>query len=221
MASPPEFDYSRDGKSCLSCLNDCEGNNQTAQQVSFQGSQREEVGNPDVMKEVQDLMASKFSKLSRRERSRALDDVHCVGEDLEETPELIEQALAEFEQKVQTKATPVYRTAIAQNRAYVEDRSFRMKFLRSKRFNVRKSVNQMMGFLQQKALYFGEEKLTKDIVPEDLGPETIALLQSGFYQTLKDTDRSGRVVLYISSYDRMPPDCTIETLVRKYLHDFG
>ena len=71
-----------------------------------------------------------------------------------------------------------------------------------------------MNFLQQKALYFGDEKVACDICPEDMSSEEIALMKSGFFEIMKDRDQGGRVILY-HTFDRFPHECTIETTVRR------
>ena len=48
------------------------------------------------MKETEEFLAAELKKLSVQERAKALDDVHCVGEELQQTPEMLQQSLAEF-----------------------------------------------------------------------------------------------------------------------------
>eukprot|EP00526_Cylindrotheca_closterium_P020272 CAMPEP_0113635796 /NCGR_PEP_ID=MMETSP0017_2-20120614/18663_1 /TAXON_ID=2856 /ORGANISM="Cylindrotheca closterium" /LENGTH=129 /DNA_ID=CAMNT_0000546599 /DNA_START=193 /DNA_END=579 /DNA_ORIENTATION=- /assembly_acc=CAM_ASM_000147 len=79
------------------------------------------------MKSTEDYLASEMNKLSVRERSKALDELHCVGEDLKETPEMIETSLAEFDQILQERNEPIYNLAASQNRSYVEDPAFRLR----------------------------------------------------------------------------------------------
>ena len=168
------------------------------------------------MKETEELLAAELNKLSVEERSKALDDVHCVGQDLKETPELVEQSLKEFDTiLMQTTSSNriYYDLALQQNRAYVEDPAFRLKFLRTNRHNVTKSVHQMMSFLEQKALCFGDAKVAQHILPSDMNAEDVDFLKSGVLQILKEKDPSGRAILYRG---RLPADCKIETLVRYY-----
>ena len=42
------------------------------------------------MKPIEDFHASEMNNISIQERSKALDDVHCVGDELDETPEMIQ-----------------------------------------------------------------------------------------------------------------------------------
>ena len=66
------------------------------------------------LKQTEDLLASEMNNLTVQERLNALDDVHCVGELLKETPEMIEHALQEFEKVVQVEKNDVYNLALAQ-----------------------------------------------------------------------------------------------------------
>ena len=66
------------------------------------------------LKQTEDLLASEMNNLTVQERLNALDDVHCVGEELKETPEMIEHALQEFEKVVQVEKNDVYNLALAQ-----------------------------------------------------------------------------------------------------------
>eukprot|EP00526_Cylindrotheca_closterium_P007901 CAMPEP_0113652670 /NCGR_PEP_ID=MMETSP0017_2-20120614/28144_1 /TAXON_ID=2856 /ORGANISM="Cylindrotheca closterium" /LENGTH=657 /DNA_ID=CAMNT_0000565561 /DNA_START=153 /DNA_END=2126 /DNA_ORIENTATION=- /assembly_acc=CAM_ASM_000147 len=147
------------------------------------------------MKSTEDFLASEMNKLSVQERSKALDELHCVGEELKETPEMIETSLAEFDKVLRERNEPIYNLATSQNRSYVEDPSFRLRFLRANLHDVHKSVNQMIGFLSRKEMYFGRDKIARDITLDDLEEDDIELLLSGLYHIQDGTDRSGRVVV--------------------------
>ena len=118
--------------------------------------------NPSEMKQTEDILADELNKLSIQERSKAYDDVHCVGDELEETPEMIQKSLQEFNQAIPKHRTAVYDMALKQNKDYIEDSSFRLNFLRAQMHNVEKAVHQMMKFLHYKKEYFGEDKLGRD-----------------------------------------------------------
>ena len=140
------------------------------------------------MKQTEDILASEMNRLSMEDRKRAFDDVHCVGEELNETPEMVQKSLADFDQAVRTSRNPMYKVALNQNRAYVEDPSFRLAFLRANFHDVDKSVRQMMNFLENKAKYFGQDKVAREIVLSDLTEEDIALMLSGFIHIQEGTD---------------------------------
>lgn len=152
------------------------------------------------MKPLEDMLASEIAKLSVQERSKALDDVHCVGDELQETPEVLQQSLAEFDEVLQRKKTSIYEMATNQSREYVENPTFRLLFLRANLHDVGKSVHQMLDFLRYKATYFGNDKVARDITLDDLNEEDKRLLLSGAKHIQEGTDRSGRFVLYFFNH---------------------
>ena len=94
-----------------------------------------------------------MNRLSVQERAKAFDDVHCVGEELHETPGMIQKSLIDFDQTLRKQQNPIYEMAVNQIRQYVEDPTFRLKFLRAKLYDIGQAVRQMMSFLEQKAKY--------------------------------------------------------------------
>ncbi|CAJ1964106.1 unnamed protein product [Cylindrotheca closterium] len=152
------------------------------------------------MKEAEDILASELTKLSLQERTEALHDIHCVGQDLKETPELVQELLAQFDQTVkqQQQHEQTYEMIEkSHQRAYIEDPSFRLKFLRSNKHNVDKAVSQMLHFLRNKIKYFGNGCIGREITFDDLNEEDRELLLSGIYHIQKDKDQSGRSVMYM------------------------
>lgn len=166
-----------------------------------------------TLKSTEDFLASEMSKLSVEERSKALDDLHCVGEDLKETPEMIETKLADFDDFLRKRNAPIYKIAASQNHSYVEDPAFRLRFLRANHHNVTQAVSKMIGFLSCKEKYFGREAIARDITLEELVAEEIALLLSGVFHIQDSRDRSGRVVLFLLNdvFNRFMP--TAESFV--------
>ena len=166
------------------------------------------------IKETEEFLASQMSKLSVEERDEAIHDMHCVGEDLEETPEMVEKSLAELDNAIKHEKNATYEMAKVQNRAYVEDSSFRLKFLRANMHDVNRAVRQMVSFLEQKAIYFGIEKVAQEITLNDLTNEDIKFMRSGLFHIQQGRDRSGRVVLYLSN--SCAGYCTPDNLVRPH-----
>eukprot|EP00980_Cylindrotheca_fusiformis_P013806 scaffold3572_cov113-Cylindrotheca_fusiformis.AAC.2 len=147
--------------------------------------------------EAESLVAKAISSLSLEERSQLLDDVHGVSKPIDEKPDFISSSLTAFGAAVESSKTPLYEMALVQNASYVEDRSLRLMFLRSENFKVDAAVSRLMMFLKQKAFYFGEEKLTKEITLNDFSAEDMRSLESGAIQVLPKKDRSGRSVIAV------------------------
>ena len=80
-------------------------------------------------------------------------------------------------------------------------------------FNVRNAVQQMMSFLQQKAEYFGEDKVGREITLDDLGAEAAEVISAGRLHIQKEKDRFGRHVMYLFNYIYEQPK-SVESLVR-------
>lgn len=148
------------------------------------------------MKETEDFLAAEMNKLTMEERSKALDDVHCVGEDVQENPEEIERLLQEYQTVVEKSKNECYDLAFAKNPDFVQDIAFRLMFLRANLYNVKSAVKQMFRFLEQKMTYFGEEILARKIALSDLNAEDIEAILAGVVVLQKERDSSGRCVLY-------------------------
>jgi len=152
------------------------------------------------MKPSEDFLASELSKISVQERTKALDDLHCVGEDLTETPELIENSLAEMDRILKDKNDPIYNAAASQNKAYVEDPDFRLRFIRANNHDPEKAADQMIGLLTEKEIYFGRDKLGRDITFDDLNDDDLKILLGGRYHIQDALDRNGRIVVYFLNH---------------------
>ncbi|KAL3938466.1 MAG: hypothetical protein SGBAC_006622 [Bacillariaceae sp.] len=164
------------------------------------------------IKATESFFASEFRQLSVKDQTDAIDDLYCEGRELRENPAMVRQALQDFDSTLQTTRSSTYELAVSQNRSYVEDRSFRLSFLRANFFNSKKAIRQMLNFLRKKATYFGERTLARDISLEDLDEEEMKVILSGPYHVQEDRDRAGRVVIYF--FNTMFDGYKAETLVR-------
>lgn len=164
------------------------------------------------IKATESFFASEFRQLSVKDQTDAIDDLYCEGGELRENPAMVRQALQDFDATLQTTRSSTYELAVSQNRSYVEDRSFRLCFLRANFFNAKKAIRQMLNFLRKKATYFGERTLARDITLEDLDEEEMKAILSGPYHVQEDRDRAGRVVIYF--FSTMFDGYKAETLVR-------
>lgn len=153
------------------------------------------------LKETEDFLAAEMNKLSFQERNKALEDVHCVGQELNEDPGLVALQLQAFQKEVDVlrPKTRVYQSAEKINAEYVTNRSFRLRFLRANRYDVKKAVNQMMKFLHCKEVYFGKERLCKEIDLSDLTEEDREYMRKGAFHVPKQRDRSGRPIVQIQN----------------------
>ena len=114
---------------------------------------------------------------------------------LQEDPNVVREKLVEMNEAIQKQKGKAYLRAEKQSRNYVENPDFRLKFLRADCFDVPAATRRFMAFFEQKMMYFGENKLTKDIELSDLSVEDLAVVKSGVMQEHYEVDASGRVVV--------------------------
>ncbi|CAJ1936081.1 unnamed protein product [Cylindrotheca closterium] len=174
-------------------------------------------GNSEVsvglMEEEEAFLASEIKNLSFQERNKALEDVHCVGEGEKENPEMIKQALIEFQGEVESQADPIYMRAYSRNRGYVEDPAFRLMFLRCKLYDAKQAARQMISFLRNQDAYFGSHTLGRDIAFTDLEEEDKQILKSGIFHIQAERDKAGRVVVILFN-DMFLRNYKIESMIR-------
>lgn len=151
------------------------------------------------LKDTEEFLAEEMNKLSFHERNKAHEDVHCVGEELKEDPNLVEQSQLEFQQELDVirPKTPIYQTAEEIDADYVNDPKFRLKFIRANVYDAKKAVHQMIKFLQYKEKYFGRDKLCREIDLSDLTEEDREYMKTGVFVVSKHRDRSGRAIVQV------------------------
>jgi hypothetical protein len=98
-----------------------------------------------------DVPISRMYEVSIEERTTAFQDLHGALEYVTETPELVEQRLAELEQallRLPEEKTQFLRQATQQNLAYVE--SLKLCFLRAEHFDAERAAIRMAGHFETK-----------------------------------------------------------------------
>ncbi len=146
-------------------------------------------------KQVDSIIAEEMASLSVEDREKVLYDIHGISGEVVETPELVQLSLhlLEIELSKRNDVT-AYELAKQQNRAFVEDVVFLLKFLRADSFNVEKAAERIRTHFEVKLELFGLDLLTKDIIQDHLDKETIDVVYSGRLQGLRQRDRAGRIV---------------------------
>lgn len=174
------------------------------------------------IKDAEEFLASELSKVSIQERHKAMDDVHCVGEELQEDPSMLERGLREFQKELAelARADRIYQLAVNQNQSYIEGENFRLMFLRANMYDAKRSVRQMLNLLRYKAQYFGEDKVGREITLDDLDPDAIDFVYSGRFHMQREKDRFGRHVVYLFNHLFERPK-SVESLVSAYAESFS
>ena len=134
---------------------------------------------------------------------------------MEESPEMIEQALIDMEEEITTRITqkPAYDEAIQKNSRYIHCTDFRLKFLRSNMFNISKAASSFVKYLDLLLKYYGLDALMRPLTVGDLKHSELELLRAGHMHLLPTRDRSGRRVLNVFGAYRK--DQTVFSKVRK------
>jgi hypothetical protein len=144
------------------------------------------------------VLAQDIHNLSLQERNRVYEEVHGVAEPLNEDPEFVAQRLSEFDWHLSTiRNKPAYDFALQQSPEYVNDRNFRLQFLRSTDFDAQKAAQKFVNHFDFKMELFGSEKLAQNITLDDLDEEGLIYLRSGPIQILPATDRIGRPIFFL------------------------
>ena len=154
--------------------------------------------NPDLL---DSFLAEGLTKISILDREKVYHDIHGIppppaaNDDIEETPERLEQKLAQLETELsRIRNKEAYNAAKNMDQDYVENRDFRLLFLRADRFNAKKAALRMARHFQAKSDLFGRDKIARDIVQSDLEKEDLECLYAGYEQFLPARDCAGRVV---------------------------
>jgi hypothetical protein len=142
------------------------------------------------------VIAEELGKLTLDEREKAYEDVHGISTPVVETPELVEEYLRGMELELsRIPNKPAFDLAILLSEPFVMDRKFRLGFLRAQAFDVRLAASRMARYFETKLELFGQEKLVKTIMLEDLDIETQKAVARGSLSILPTKDTLGRPVL--------------------------
>lgn len=175
-------------------------------------------------KQVDGVLSQGLMSMSILDRNAILEEIHgatCLA--VEETPELLQAALEEFEQELErgngkTSDSKAYRLLVSQNEQRIrdsfgdcykvhprhpsysyaiDDDNFRLRFLRCELFNVSKAVKRFYDYLSYVHEHWGEIALKRPIRLSDFTKNELKLFRKGMFQLLPYRDSSGRRVMVI------------------------
>ena len=151
-------------------------------------------------------LSMSLMRLNSEDRNEIGEEIHGVRSMArEETPELINESLhrmnAELERII---SLPQYhgcafKTARSLPGTFVNDRDFRLKFLRCDLFNPIDAADRMLVCMDYLLLLFGRRALVEPLNISFFNDEELAALREGYIQLLPFRDRSGRRVLVVLS----------------------
>jgi hypothetical protein len=144
------------------------------------------------------ILAKEMTELSIKEREIVFHDLHGVAEPIHEEPELIAKSLAELDIEIaNTPNAEAYKQAERSDPQYVHRLEFRLMFLRSEKFDVKRTASRLIRHFDTKLELFGSESLAREIRYEDLNDGAVKCLKGGSFQMLPLRDRTGRAVACI------------------------
>ena len=147
------------------------------------------------LKDAAKLIAEDLRRMSILEREKVLFGVHGVSDAMEESLEMTAKCLTELDTKIsKIRFKEAYTFAELRNPSYVNDRNFRLHFLRSVKFDTSWAAEKLVRFFELKLELFGGDMLTKDITLDDFDEETTAVMESGLCTILPLKDRAGRAI---------------------------
>ena len=128
-------------------------------------------------------------------------------DEVDEELKLLRQKFIELEQTIKSIETNMghamrddgfeaYKVAREINPEYVKHPLFTKGFLRAEDYHTEKAARRIFTYLRIKLELFGRDKLTRDILLDDLGEDGRAYLESGALQMLPKRDTSGRRVMF-------------------------
>jgi hypothetical protein len=162
------------------------------------------------------LIASHLNRLSVKDRDLVLQDIHGVAELIDENPIFVQQSLGRLQDElgvlIAQHQNKNPHKVCALELAMQQDMNtsllglpnhqrpqcslfranFRLSFLRAEQFDAKKAAERIFNHFEEKLDLFGPEKLTRDILIQDLDEETTECLECGRMQLLPQRDRCVR-----------------------------
>lgn len=196
----------------------------TASSLSKKGGRRRK-HKQDMMDDA--MLAQELNELSVQERNHAMEEVHGVAKNIEETPELIERSLNELTVAIRNlsrgKRKALDKAFFLRPSYESTDVAFRRMFLRADRYDATKAALRMADYFTNKLFLFGEEKLAKKITLDDMDDDDMAAIRTGAIRTLPERDQAGRTVWFIAQKHYAYKDWKNQvrsTLLRKFFFSF-
>jgi hypothetical protein len=149
--------------------------------------------------ETASVVANQMNQMTLKERERVYEDIHGVSDVISEEPLFVAQSLEQMEDEIgKIRKKTAYERALFLSPPYVQDRDFRLMFLRCELFDAEKAAQRFVRFFDYKLDLFGPDRLMKDITLGDLDADDMDCLMNGSHFFLKEKDRGGRTIMFVS-----------------------
>ena len=152
---------------------------------------------PDV--DVDTALAKEITKLSCHDRNKAQEELHGVQSAMpEETPELLQTSLQQFEAQVQLiPSKKAYDHAVQRlDASYIQSDAFRLSFVRAAMYDISRAAVRYIKYLELLHEFFGDFGLQRRLRFTDLNKAEKDCLKEGRRQILPSRDRSGRLIMF-------------------------
>mmetsp|Transcript_10674 Transcript_10674/g.25291 ORF Transcript_10674/g.25291 Transcript_10674/m.25291 type:complete len:490 (+) Transcript_10674:246-1715(+) len=157
---------------------------------------------------IDSILAHEFYSLSFQDRNKIYDEMHGVSCcSPKENPVLIAESLEKLEQELESlpdtdnemylmsQALYDRKDSTQADGSYVNDKAFRLRFLRTELFDPSRAAMKMASFLNVVGHLFGEYALQRPIRLSDFTEEEMQAFRTGNLQLLPFRDRSGRRII--------------------------
>ena len=158
--------------------------------------------------EVDNLMSKELLQLSLLDRNEIYEEIHGVlSLAPKESPQFLDSALLRLSEELDLiladnngsyNCSPSSKAAFKKSQefpnTYIDDRDFRLRFIRSEMFDAKKAAIRMVKFLDIAYDLFGKDALKQPIQIKDLTKAETKHMRTGVLQILPYRDRSGRPI---------------------------
>lgn len=200
----------------------------TKMMVDFWGNRHadhmppEETANT-MTRNIEKLVAKELYLMKKEKREAIFDELHGVrSRAVKETPERVNSSLEAFKEEIQIlcnsrrKTTdtdingikrPLQRAhirAVVLDSNYVTAPEFRIRFLRTEFFDVKKAVARYCRYLNYLWDFFGDVALLRQICFSDLSKQETKYLKGGQMQCLLSRDKIGRRIFAVFGIYNVP-----------------
>jgi hypothetical protein len=173
--------------------------------------------NPDTIitsndtNDFEKILSNEMNNCTIKDRSEIQEEihgVHCMAPD--ETPELLTKSLIQLSIELDNddhipqdeKRAYILSRRLQQeqehelNISYVNSIEFRVMYLRSELFDVKKAARRIVESLDFLLEHFGEYALKRKIKLSDFTKKELKIMRKGFIQLMPSRDRGGRRIVF-------------------------
>jgi hypothetical protein len=163
---------------------------------------------------VCNALSAKLVKMSVKDRTAGIYELHGVADMEDETPEMLRSKLAQVSHIADSfddneRAVAYQKAKLFGTKEYME--KIKLMCLRADYYDCHKAAARLVSFFSFKRQLFGDAKLTKEIILDDFEGGDKEAMENGLCQLLQEKDQAGRAV--VLGVGVQAPNSTMETIV--------